>query len=92
MQNAVVGHENPTIEVSPVDEELAELQAKADPGTPELSTAPSLFAMKHIAADGHALATAPARLEDPASLDAPAVSASADPHEPGAVGRHAHSR
>ena len=79
-QNVAVGHENPVIELSPVAEEFAELQEKDDPGVEELSTLPLLVAMKHWAADGHALNDAPARLEDPTSPHAEGFSASADAH------------
>jgi hypothetical protein len=67
MQNVVVGHENPVMELSPVEEEFAEVQDDGEPGLAELRTEPSLLAMKHIVADGHALATAPARVESPTS-------------------------
>jgi hypothetical protein len=80
MQNVVVGHENPTIELRPVEDEFAESQALAEPGSPELSTVPSLSATKHIAADGHALAIAPSRSVDPASPFATGSSASAVAH------------
>ncbi|MGO9907910.1 MAG: hypothetical protein ACLP4R_21625 [Solirubrobacteraceae bacterium] len=80
MQNVLVGHENPVIEPSPVEEEFAESQALGEPGSPELSTVPSLCAMKHIAADGHALAIAPSRSAEPASPFATGSSASAVAH------------
>jgi hypothetical protein len=80
MQKLGVAHENPLIELSPVAEEVAEAQEEEDPGVSSVSTVPLLVAMKHWAADGHALNDAPARLADPTSPHAAGFSASADAH------------
>jgi hypothetical protein len=54
MQNVVVGHENPVIELKPVDDEVAEGHERLFPGAVELRTVPRCCATKHSVDDGHA--------------------------------------
>jgi len=54
MQNVVVGHEKPVIELRPVDDEVADSHEEPLPGFVELRTVPCCWATKHRLADGHA--------------------------------------
>jgi hypothetical protein len=76
MQNVVVGHEKPVIELRPVDDEVADDQEKALPGVAELRTVPFCSAAKQRVADGHAK---PANGAAPHPTSSPALGLAASP-------------
>jgi hypothetical protein len=76
IQNVVVGHEKPVIELRPVDDDVAEDQEEALPGVAELRTVPCCWAAKQRVADGHAK---PANGAAPQPASPPAMGFAASP-------------
>jgi hypothetical protein len=76
IQNVVVGHEKPVIELRWVDDDVAENQEEGLPGVAELRTVPCRWAAKQRVADGHAK---PANGAAPQPTSQPALGFAASP-------------